>query len=133
TAAVATVDQDAIRRVVRGLTPPPMPASEAAQLVAPARKGDREAAARIVDRLTRPRLSEDVEMLLVVQAAMIAGSGATAEQLLRWVIWDEWGQPLPMSDADAELPAGPMLRPVPPVEHVTPLAGERREEHQNAA
>jgi hypothetical protein len=119
TEAVATVDMDAIRRVVRGLTQEP--------------------------------LSEDVEMLLVVQAAMIAGvagrrgagrvTAPSPADLLAWVRWDEHGQPLPAPAPEAA--AAP--QPVPAVAHVAPAGAgqhhpgpenelrQRREGHRNAA
>jgi hypothetical protein len=104
---------------------------------------DTAAIRRVVRGLTPEPLSEDVEMLLVVQAAMIAGvagrrgagrvTAPAPADLLAWVRWDEHGQPLP------EVPVAAQLRPVEAVPHVTPVTaadddlGQRRTERRDAA
>jgi hypothetical protein len=98
----------------------------AARLAIAVRNCDQQAIGRLIGTLTPPRncckkqsppLSEDVKALLVVMAGMVAGSGATVDELLAWVAWDEHGQPLPACDPE-------------PVAHVTPIicgeAGEGR-------
>lgn len=66
----------------------------ACELACTVRDEGRESVARLLAQVTPEPVPEQIAALLVVLAAMVPDDKSPAD-LLSWVTWDEFGQPLP--------------------------------------